>query len=824
VTSQPENVSSDRESTEREREVLTDLTLDRLISLLIENQEEAESSIPLTDGDSRSSNLLDGKFQIEENSQIKSQSFVVDDRPKSNSVASHGKNGDRPEKLSESSLDSEFLELNIDFVPQANKLTFNEAVAYEAFLPQQESGVSRENYHLLTNSGISFCQIVGENKTSNSKTDAVQLNNTLDLVKTDGDRDDRFLSPVSSASETPEEQLAAIQANLNDDNIKVEDLADTVNALIPLIVELLNYKVGDTRESILQAIIPVIDRIIEQRTVEDAPKMAAALAPILPHAIAEKIQISPQAIARAIAPEIALAIEEQIRLDRDAISRALGSEMGRAIKTQIELEKDAMVDALYPVIGSTISKYMVEVVQEINYKIEHTLSREGFRRKIRAKLQGVSEAELILQEAVNYRVQAVFLIDKDSGLIIQEVQPDSQHRLQSDLVAGMLTAIRSFANDCIVSGSELDTIDYGDWQIPIEVAGYCYLAVVVKGEPTKKFRAKIRQVLGTIVLQHGHEIENYQGDPATVSEKIQNLLSELVEPENSKIPKKSSPTALIWLLAMLCGMILIPWGIVSYRAYLGDRLEGETTIRLDAAPELSVYRIEPKISEGKLTLTGRVSDDYLRSRATAVVRPIADSANLQVDNQILVVDVPILNSSRGEIQRLTTTFNRQPDIAISTEYEKRTLTIAGFILNPQELPPIVEAFQTIPGVKTVIVATENKLPSFEERIYFKHNSAELNPAKQADLQKINNIEQFLARHPQLNLRLIAHSDRGEKSIYQGKLARQRLDNIKNSLITRGVDRDRLKLEVSDRNPPNLKDDSSEWLSRCVRFESFIPTN
>ena len=323
-------------------------------------------------------------------------------------------------------------------------------------------------------------------------------------------------------------------ANSVTEEARTEASDESLDLMIPLIVELLNSKADDVRESILTAITPVIDRIIEQRSTQDTPKMAAAIAKILPHAITEEIRLSPLAIARAIAPEIAIAIREQITLDRDAISEALGSEMGKAIKTQIELEKDAMVDALYPVIGSTISKYLIEVVRSIEEKVENTLSVDGFKRKIRARLRGVSEAELILQESVGYSIQAIFLIDKDSGLILEEVQSDGEQQLESDLVAGMLTAIRSFANDCIASGSELNEIDYGDWQIPLEVAGYCYLAVIVKGRPSKKFRQKIRQTLSELTLKYGNEMEAYQGDRSTLSPRSQTITHGLTRTRASR--------------------------------------------------------------------------------------------------------------------------------------------------------------------------------------------------------------------------------------------------------------------------------------------------
>ena len=481
---------------------------------------------------------------------------------------------------------------------------------------------------------------------------------------------------VEPKKTTSPEQLETIDP----ENASIEELANTLNGLIPLIVQLLQFKLDESQEQIIQAVRPVLDQLIEERTIEDSQKMAVAIAKILPSAIGETIHLTPEEIARAIAPEIALSIREQIRLDKDAISDTLGPEMGKAIKTQIELERDAMVDALYPVIGSTILKYMVEVVQEINQKVENTLSPEGIKRKIRAKMQGVSEAELIFKESVGYRVRAIFLIDKDSGIVIQELQLPGEKQIDSNLIAGMLTAIRSFANECIREGSELDSIDYGDWQIPIEVAGYCYLAVVVAGEPPKQFIAKIRQVLGEIVIEHGEAIQNFDGNLADVPPGIEAKLKQLSELEKDK-PKKSSPV-LLWLLIFILGVIFIPWGVISYRARIARQIEQTVATQLDAAPALSVYRLNSQVKDGKLTLSGRVPSEDQRNQAAAVTQGIARQNELQLDNQIVAVNVPQDPSLvRGEIARLTSLFNRQPQVAIATTYLPKTLTVEGFILD-----------------------------------------------------------------------------------------------------------------------------------------------
>ena len=661
----------------------------------------------------------------------------------------------------------------------------------------------------------------------NSEDESAIAATELDSTQTEKEQ----AKPVSEAKEAPAssqtakldtidsvEQLEAIDSH----QASTEDLADTVNNLIPLMVELLQFKLNDSKEGVIQTVRPVIDRLIEERTTEDSQKMAIAIAKILPSAIREGIVLSPEEIARAIAPEIALSIREQIRLDADAISQTLGPEMGKAIKAQIELERDAMVDALYPVIGSTISKYMVEVVREINYKVESTLSPAGIKRKIQAKIQGVSEAELIFKESVGYHVRAIFLIDKDSGLVIQEVQLPGEKHLDSDMIAGMLTAIRSFANDCISSGSELDAIDYGDWQIPIEVAGYCYLAVVVAGEPTKQFITKIRQILSQIVMEHGKAIQNFEGNLADVPLGVKAKLEQLSQFDQDKPQKPLFPTKVVSLLVFLCCAILVPWGIFGYRARVAHNIEQTVATQLDAAPELSVYRLESEVKKGKLTVSGRVPSDYLRSQAEAITQEIANENELELENRINTVNVP-LNPRQitGEISRLTSLFNQQPQVAIETDYVPQTLTVTGFIGNESVRQTIYRGFARIPGIERVVFDTLQQLPLVEQRIYFDLGSTQLNFAD--NFSKINAIRDLLNRYSQLHLKLTVHSDgRGSSAVNQ-RLSRERCQNVKSALVDRGIEPGRLVVNCNTLILPASPDESASWSNRYVSFEPFIPT-
>jgi len=547
--------------------------------------------------------------------------------------------------------------------------------------------------------------------------------------------------------------IAHLDQKLNALQDQIETPTDLIDPLLPLIRELLELKTGNSREEILQAVVPVIDEVIAERSRQDRAAVAHAIAAAIPLAINQQIQTAPKEIARAIAPEIALALKEQTRLRESAISEALGPEMGRAIKAQIELERDAMVDALYPVIGDTIAKYMAEVIQAINEKVETALSPAGITRKIRARLQGVSEAELILRESMPFTVQAVFLIHKFSGLVIADAQPvSSDRRLESDLLAGMLTAIRQFVNDCVTDSettTELNEIEYGNSRIILEVAGYCYLAVIVKGNPDQAYQTKIRQILAKLVQEQGDVIKAYEGDPETIPEPVQSELEKLLSFEtqsNPEKPAKKFPTTLVLLIVGLASLIFVPLGIVWYRDRVASQIVRDVAIALDAAPDLSVYRLIPHLQDETLTLTGRVPQESLREKAGRVAQSqIPD--DLAVDNQIIAVNVPPPPEAvAAEVQRIVAVFNQQEATLINAAYEAGSVNVKGVIPELSLAEEISRSLLAIPGVEAVQNTWQLEPPALRQQIYFARSSAQINPADLAS--KIQPIAQFLKRYPQ----------------------------------------------------------------------------
>ena len=617
--------------------------------------------------------------------------------------------------------------------------------------------------------------------------------------------------------------MASIDDKLGKLEHQIYDPQELIALMLPWIAEILSRKISDSREEVVKAIGPIIDEVIRAKTLENKSAMSSAIAELLPDALAQQIVNSPADIAKAIAPEIGLAIKEQIRLDQESIAQALAPEMGKAITAQIALERDSMVDALYPVIGSTIAKYMAEAIKTINEKVSNSLSIEGVGRKIRSQVQGVSEAELIFRESMPFTVQAIFLIHKASGLVIAEAQHPGEYQLESEMVAGMLTAISSFVNECIVQPgqiSELNQIEYGESKIVLEIAGYCYLAVVTKGETPAPFIKKMRQTVSSIIISYGQSINEFNGNPRTISDDLQPLLESLfdtVAKEKEKVSKP--PIALVGIGLAALSLILVPWGIYQYRSSIDRRLEANAITALASTPELAVYRLDVAVDGKTLKLTGKLPNQELRTKAAKIVASTVPK--LQLDNKIVAVDVPpdpVLTAA--EVQRITAVLNQSSGVAISSRYGDRKVTVEGTVIDGADSDKIAQSLKQIPGVESVVSTVKLDRLEIATRIYFDRGTTTLD-STYAEI--IASVKNFMDQYPQKHIKIIGHSDRTGELVTNQQFSLRRAAAVRDALVRQGADPKRLQAVGSPNPPAGVEPNQPLLLSRCVLFEPITKT-
>jgi outer membrane protein OmpA-like peptidoglycan-associated protein len=599
---------------------------------------------------------------------------------------------------------------------------------------------------------------------------------------------------------------------------KLQDSAYLTELMVPCITDILNRRIQQSKTEVIEALLPIIDELVRLKAQQNRQQMSQAIASLIPLAIQHQIQTSPKEMAQAIAPEMGAAIQEQIRLDKDEIIKALAPTMGKTIQEQIILERDAMVDALYPVIGSTITRYLADALREINQKIETALSIHGIQRKIKAKMQGVSEAELIFLESMHANVQAVLLIHKASGLLMTEIQQEGESRLDFDMLAGMLTAIRSFVNDCVVNNKinrELNEIEYGDSRILIEVAGYCYLAVIMQGEPSQQFIQKIRKTLSDIIQQYSQTIQDFDGNQEIIPVGIKQQLKPLIL-QAELPPKRKIPILLILLVLFLLGLIFVPWQMAEARRRENQQVEMKAIEALTNEPELALYPLNVDAAKANqtLTLSGKVPSQQLHQRVETILQQTLPDWTL--DNNIVTVKVPANpDQVEAEVKQMAAALNQMNGISISTEYNPPKVRLEGTVIQLEDIEKVIQAFEGIQGIEAVNSQLTIQPFPIATRIYFNLNSAKI--IERDFEEKIRLISQYLKKYPQLRVKLIGYKDRRETGQYNN-IGLKRSQAVQTALESYGIDRRRIEVNQAIGIPPGVAPDQRQWLNRTVMIE------
>jgi hypothetical protein len=255
------------------------------------------------------------------------------------------------------------------------------------------------------------------------------------------------------------------------------------------------------------------------------------------------------------------ALDRKIHDARDETASVLAPVMGQAIRQQIRKAQSDIVDALYPVIGQVIQRSVTEsmraLAQRVDQGLRNTLSVRRLFRRAEARLRGVSEAELLMRDALPFQVQEVFLIHRTSGMLLEHLTRDPALDSDRDLISGMLTAIRDFARETFGTDREghLDEIQYGEFSIQVEPGSWAYLAVVVEGFEPEGFGHEMRSVLSDINGAYSSQLRDYDGDLSAM-EGVDEYLRPLLLSQAGEVQPDSTSRS-PWLAIAAAGIVLL---------------------------------------------------------------------------------------------------------------------------------------------------------------------------------------------------------------------------------------------------------------------------
>lgn len=267
--------------------------------------------------------------------------------------------------------------------------------------------------------------------------------------------------------------------------------------------------------------------------------------------------------------------------DPEAMGRALQSVISPAIRREIAENEDHMIDVLYPILGGMIAKYVTNVIREllekINRKIEDRFSLRRVRRKIKAKLTGVSETELMLEESFQARILSIFVIHKETGLLVAESSWGDTEIDDPHMVASMASALKDFINDWIRQTrevSEVQLVSYGTSSLYIESAGSVYLIAFLDREPDFEQRERINAFFARLVEKYREFFQGFDGDDSAAEiPKIIEEINTFIREENRTLALSGSPAlekekSFPWGKAVL---VLLVGALAGSAAYYGWR-------------------------------------------------------------------------------------------------------------------------------------------------------------------------------------------------------------------------------------------------------------
>ncbi len=206
-----------------------------------------------------------------------------------------------------------------------------------------------------------------------------------------------------------------------------------------------------------------------------------------------------------LSPKVDPIVDEKIEQFVKDIPKTLGPTITQTLKEEIKNSQDAVVEALYPILGKMIKRFiqneMKILSEKINNQVNNAFSFKGFFRKFKSKFSGVKDADLLLQEQTKPIIEQIIVIEKGSGIVLGESHENKM--IDEDMVAGMLTAIKSFVEDAFSKENQnLQQIEYDLYTIHLQNFSSYYIAIIISGVYNVIFKNKLEDHLLEFASEH----------------------------------------------------------------------------------------------------------------------------------------------------------------------------------------------------------------------------------------------------------------------------------------------------------------------------------
>jgi len=302
------------------------------------------------------------------------------------------------------------------------------------------------------------------------------------------------------------------------------------------------------------------------------------------------------------AEDVAGVLAEAVRLRSSAHSdvnlrRALQPLLEEALQLSVRSNPRMLADALFPIFGKAIRRAITSeldgMLQSLSQTLEQSFSWRSFEWRWESIRTGRPYAEIVVLRSLLYRVEQVFLIHRNSGLLLQHVAAAlSPEAKDPEMVSGMLTAIQDFVRDSVsgAEGENLETVRMGEIEVVLAYSSDAILAGFVRGVAPRKLNRVFQGALDAIEKKKGEALRTFDGDTTPFDSCRQQLQGCLLGRgySDKRPPKAWGARAVLFGIPALLLLALAAWWVYSAAIQrrwtdFAHRLENEPGIVLTHA-------------------------------------------------------------------------------------------------------------------------------------------------------------------------------------------------------------------------------------------------
>lgn len=279
-----------------------------------------------------------------------------------------------------------------------------------------------------------------------------------------------------------------------------------------------------------------------------------------------------------------------------SVNKVLLPLVEKSVEKSIAVNSEKFVSYLYPLIGSLVRKsvtaFITELLEKTNTLIENSLTIKGLKWRFRAWQSGITFSQYAASQTFAFRVEQVFLIHRETGLLLNSVSLGLELEADADMVSSMLTAINDFVSDSFTTNTgkieqNLDVVRTEDFTLLLKRGPKASVVAAITGNMPQGVANQLQQTLEEIHKLYSKELDNFDGDSIpfdNTEHQLRDCLMSVLKP-GKKAHKRP------WMAWTVVLLILIGCGFLFFKRWQTYELLNQVSA-IDKSPGILLTNID----------------------------------------------------------------------------------------------------------------------------------------------------------------------------------------------------------------------------------------